>query len=59
MNNLLQRDYPFYTAYTKEKNIIDSAIDKAIHESAEKIGKDLVCELFPINTNRLVHKKVA
>lgn len=59
MNNLLQRNSPFYTAYVQNKDIIDSAIDKAIHDSADKIGKDLVNELFSIKTNHIVHKKAA
>uniref|UniRef100_A0A6C0JYH1 Uncharacterized protein n=1 Tax=viral metagenome TaxID=1070528 RepID=A0A6C0JYH1_9ZZZZ len=39
---------PFYDVYIQQKDIIDSAVEKAIEESAKKLGKDLVNELFSI-----------
>lgn len=41
---------PFYDVYIQQKDIIDSAVEKAIEESAKKLGKDLVNELFSIRT---------
>jgi len=52
-------DSPFYVAYMQQKNIIDSAIEKAIYESAEKIGRDMVNELFSIKSNLVSQKREA
>ena len=56
---LLQLNSPFYTAYTQNKEVIGSAIETAIHDSSEKIGKDLVNELFSIRATSIVQKKSA
>lgn len=55
----LQMNSPFYAAYMQQKNIIDSAIEKAIYESAEKIGRDMVNELFSIKSNLISQKRAA
>lgn len=51
--------WPFYAAYIQQKDIIDSAIEKSIKESAEKLGKDSVNELFSITTISQIQKRVA
>jgi len=56
---LLQMNSSFYDAYMQQKDIIDSAVEQSIEESAKKLGKDLVNELFSIRTVSCVKKLAA
>lgn len=50
---------PFYAAYETQKTEINAAIDRAIADSANRLGKDLVNELFSIKSRTVLDQKAA
>ncbi len=59
MDKSSQINSPFYTAYMQQKNIIDSAIDAAVTESASKMTAKQLSKLFAIDSFPVMENKAA
>ena len=49
---------PFYLAYISQAEIVNDAVEKAIQESAAKMG-DSVTKIYSIRSNVFLNKKTA